>query len=1049
MQSGSGGEHLSIEGDQDISIQEDKSIYVCSIDMDGCVFNAEFRKLLEDNKQHGHRLSPKELETIIEKSNPELINHIVNNAKKHSKTIIMLGSNRQCRAIDIRNGFGNPSSTYQTGSAMFAIEAIHRIVQTKLKEEKKEITHDAYLLQDAWDSKDKACHHNDLKQEYVTKNFKKNLDNQYGLYFKPPDGISLDHVKFSMTYTQMHYVACNYSGYRIFYELIDDKGKEILKPLQELYHDYPQLKPKNTIYIGSHYGEVEKNQPIPKTPQRLLHLSNDQKEEDPGTTDRNYHTKFKEIINIVVESDETIREGLAHEKADFVFEFLAVRNNEKRSYLKEYKYILSLCDREWETKAGIENKDHIIKDAKNLIESLGKIDWENQEVALSAIKLLHLTRSLLKNPDKRIQESYREMLTEKTLSEESKQLANDFFRKFQNSKLETLSAKLRERIVRPHQADIKNSVIELIKDIEQKSEAFTWDDFDHTILLLTNIENLFNKPDGEDPLSVIKKLVNPIKHFQNCSDIQEKICALINTCVRNFYLTPLKSQDLPEIKKEEDDKISTSYIKEKSAKLIDSIISDPDINTYTKKLETIEAILKLIKDPKCQKSYKTILSYSENLPYSEKEIFSDFIIGALRLYPEQSKTLEKNNEDKLENSLKQQANSLIHQVVGYVSTPKQHEEKQKHSLISKSVSLVHCINEIGKNPSNEPKESRYRPIIEFYNQIDAKHSDSDKLKKDIEAFLRDAFRAAHESYKELNNSLAQDSTIIRIALTLVREFMAHPDFPLDAFPSAVQLLDSLKSYILATVDAAKEYQITPIYEKSIDVITQIKRCNSLCAGQNDLDALLSQLNLAHIQAKPEQTEGSLQSICAKYELKWTDNSSSLVRYPQQLCQSIKQNIHSIPASEQLLAIELLHRTDTLVHNSNSQIAQRRYTKTLERINTKAPILSNIVMGVSLVIIGTALLAGAIALAACTFGVGSPLSCLVAKGSAAVIVKGLIIGGVIGGGLVGSASLTVGVGTLKHEAKKPPKRIFLHGHRFSADLKEEKNGAQPPLKQAKR
>jgi hypothetical protein len=1053
-----------VEKKEEKAVLENKSIYVCSIDMDGCVFNSKFYDLLSkigERGKHGHELSADELEKIIMESNPELINHIVKKAEEHAETILMLGSNRQTREYDINNGFKKVREAFQTGSATFAIEAIHRIVQKKIKEKNldRRIIHDAYLLQDAYDSKKDPSQHQALKVEYDSNIFKNELAKNQGQYPKKlEEGMPIENVKFTITYTQMHRIASQYPDRSIDYELIDDLGDEILEPLQKLYDDYPQLKPKNTFYTFSQYAEKKDSKtdgmqmPIsaPKAPQSLARFESiDDEEKHTGSIDANYHEHFKTVISIDSKSDKIIKKGLSFEKSEFAFALLAERAGKKtRDYLGEFKHVSTLCRKEWN-----ESKSDIIRDAENLRQFLNEGALTENDI-LGAKKLLHLTRSLLKTPNEEVIASYREILEQdekRPISDfwdKSKSLASVIYRKSLNSKLDTLSDQLKKgNAIDDHQALIKKSALDLINCLDKEREKFNWDDFNNTILLLTRVNDLFT--DLNNPIYVLKNLASQINQFNASPAIQAHISNLIDTVIRKYCLIQLESK-APQLIEDEKKVSSSSAIHKTAAEFVNLIISAPSTSDkWDKKLETIQSTLDLISNPMSPNNYETILSYSNNSTDSFiKKTCSDYLKTIFTSGSEE--TIQRINEKKGEefDQLRGDALTLIQSLTRFVTT-QEAEQKDNVDILSKSVELVNQTQELVKEPSLETEyPPRYGTIIQFYNQF------SERLpavvNNNIETFLKNAFQAACEKHKNLLAEKFEGNSIMTVALDLARKLRMHQNFSINAFSSAVQLFVNLNAYRTATPNG-KKFLIKLIYKNSIDAIKKIKQnpLSEQFIEKVDLDNFKIKLDLAHTQAQDQDQASHLQQICDEYKQKW-ENNGILQTSANALNDSIRQNINAIPDSEKPLAIELLHRTDTLVLHPDSKSAQDRYAKTLEKINKKTPKLSSIVLGAALVVLGMAFLAGAVALAVCTFGAGSPLSCVVAKGAVATIVKGLIIGGIISGGLFGTTSLTLGAGSLRHDLKQ---RDHMHNtyltnaHRFFETVKnEKKEDLQPARRQ---
>jgi hypothetical protein len=194
--------------------------------------------------------------------------------------------------------------------------------------------------------------------------------------------------------------------------------------------------------------------------------------------------------------------------------------------------------------------------------------------------------------------------------------------------------------------------------------------------------------------------------------------------------------------------------------------------------------------------------------------------------------------------------------------------------------------------------------------------------------------------------------------------------------------------------------------------------------------------------------------CQKYELEWRSpasippqNSSvsevdikddkttsasanvaidlSMRSQAHRLVTTLRREEENIPDQELPAAITLLHKTDALIKKPTDDTAQGEYHKALTDVNGHTN-LKKIVGGIALGILGTALLAGSIALAVMTLGGGALVSLFTAKMSIALLAKAFILAGVTLGSGTGAFSLVAGVGIAQDGRAKP---VAQAAHRF--------------------
>ena len=211
------------------------SIRVLSFDFDGCLFNINYI-MARDNKD-------------VIKYNEVLLKTISNDHHLYSKTITLVGSNRQSKTIDLCN-------SPHKGSCFPAIKTISTHLKAEL---------DSFLLADI---------HGDLPDGT---SFDRAIDQTY---MGPHTDWWFDEHKVTILYAQMHRIATANPGEEIEFDFYDDRS-DILLTLAEFYKAHPSLIPANvTLCLHQYAGQA---------PQHIHSI------QGTGMIDGNYKETVKEM----------------------------------------------------------------------------------------------------------------------------------------------------------------------------------------------------------------------------------------------------------------------------------------------------------------------------------------------------------------------------------------------------------------------------------------------------------------------------------------------------------------------------------------------------------------------------------------------------------------------------------------------------------------------------------------------------------------------------------------------------------------------------------
>lgn len=231
-----------------------KKINVRSLDFDGCLFNKKY-------------LSMSVSDTRLVKANQGFLSAIAKSIKssKFDEVILMVGSNRQSKAIDDMNlGAWSKGKIIYKESCYPAMAKLLAALQAKVSKIPCRV--DDYLLADTY---------GDLKPGT---NFKNAVAENKE--FKFSEWV-FDESKLSILYAQMHKIASEHPKDHIVFDFYDDRAGAhgLLTRLHQFFAEYPETLPKNIILRMHHYdgGKIH----------NLKHVRG------TGKIDKNYHENVK------------------------------------------------------------------------------------------------------------------------------------------------------------------------------------------------------------------------------------------------------------------------------------------------------------------------------------------------------------------------------------------------------------------------------------------------------------------------------------------------------------------------------------------------------------------------------------------------------------------------------------------------------------------------------------------------------------------------------------------------------------------------------------
>lgn len=1126
----------------------DESIFVCAIDMDGCVFNKKFLELLNTKGKHGYELTSDELDEIIEESNPELIKHILEMADRHSKAILMLGSNRQILYTDSGNGFFKKDNKFQTGSATLVMESIHRIVSRK----NKSITHDKYLLEDAFLGSDQAQSHENFKKHFESMEQKRierieRIDRSTLTPYEDPS-------KVTMVYVQMHRIASQYPNANIRYQLLDDVATEILDPVQLLFNDYPELKPHNILISCLRYGipendtrfDAKETYSPPPPPALIKNNLTEEKgflitEEKHAHTDSIYYTNFREKFNKHFKQENNFSKLHDTERAQLVFSILAERDGQQRDAKEQFEHANRLYAKKWHNAA----IGSIREDAQQLLKNLTAVTTDDVTITF-ATELLHRTNTVLKIDDIGVfsdaRHKYKNILASLETRDSSwnaiRKITDDIYRKTFLLEWEYYAKKWNNLQKDNNKNFIAQAAFQLLGSLKEKPLTIT--QLLETSTLIKNIDGVMINflssssnylPDLFDlqnkfPPSVQKQIFNIINSIVEANHSYCKIATEDNFSSAEATNESKQNYDDPkagvvtdssELRKCALD--LTQYLiqhsKETVKHLSDQTSADKKKSTQKNTSENQQDLIKTIKLLHLIQQKLTTPNYKIN--YSEfTKTINDFSCD--RTFAFLRKVLTNTCQMRIQ-EWKESKNSIALEAVALATKIKIHIEQINNDQLTDADKLLDSINDLIDKPTSKTlydaiivsasklsfidetnslintafnaacdiHKREYKKIIDTPNNVSVaknlvdllitnkKHIKASEI-PDVACLLSDlhSYQMALEKSKIVKNLIDHSKTAIHTLQKNNNEINCNID--LDKFKidlaidnndiksvcqsycddwkrkntPAASAANNLAVYLYKHEGPIPENErllvvellhrtntliINPTSEvarqrffNTLNLIYSIENSSILQIQNMDLDALITQIT-NHNNPKELKNDNpkELKNVLNDYRQKWVEKKGEpdCVKAARDLLdrlQSLEDN-KQIPKEEKHLAIELLHRTDTLIRRPTDPLAKSRYAATLQTAKNKTK-WGDIIFGSALVVLGVAMIVGAALLATSTFGGGSPLSLFVVKGAITAIVKGLVIGGVVGAGLTGITSLATGAATIKHAAKRSPKFTYL-------------------------
>jgi hypothetical protein len=212
-----------------IEKNENATIRVLSFDYDGCLArNGKKTHVVDDNKT--------------------FFDSILNALRlEDKKVILMMGSNRQKSDTDHMNSLFN-----KNGSCTTALLDVYNYLKKCLKDSNPSVAIgiDNYLLADSFNQKPAGTEFKKILRKVTNLNEEeKDINNK---------SLKIDESKFTLLYAQIHKVASDHPDNKIIFDFYDDRDKDILSGLHDIFAYNADLLPKNvTLRLHAYAGDKE------------------------------------------------------------------------------------------------------------------------------------------------------------------------------------------------------------------------------------------------------------------------------------------------------------------------------------------------------------------------------------------------------------------------------------------------------------------------------------------------------------------------------------------------------------------------------------------------------------------------------------------------------------------------------------------------------------------------------------------------------------------------------------------------------------------------